>query len=391
MFLFDSQIDCVFVKMSSSLQDKLKCFSVSVPAVPDGQYEVFVGSGYLQFLRAALQEQFAPRSPFVITDASLVKAGHWDAFRGGDDLSVFVIDPPGEVSKNMQTISAILEAMEGCLLGRDSLVIGLGGGTVGDMAGFAAAVFKRGVPVVHIPTTTVSQADSSIGGKTGVDSSQSKNAFGAFWQPAAVYMDTATLQTLDDVQYRAGLAESVKHAAIADEGFFAWLEEHTEPLLKRRTDALEHLACENCRIKASVVMEDPTEKNRRRILNYGHTIGHAVEALSGYTLLHGQAVAIGMTAAGWIEKEMGLAADDRLERIETLLKKLGLPTRIPPLYSPEQILSLLKLDKKALGRRPRFVLLEKLGKVLCQDGQWAVEVPENLIEQVLCRLTVQRS
>jgi len=262
---------------------------------------------------------------------------------------------------------------------------------VGDMTGFAAAVFKRGVPVVHIPTTTVSQADSSIGGKTGVDSSRSKNAFGAFWQPAAVYMDTATLQTLDDVQYRTGLAESVKHAAIADEGFFAWLEEHTEPLLERRTDALEHLASENCRIKASVVIEDPTEKNQRRILNYGHTIGHAVEALSGYTLLHGQAVAIGMTAAGWIEKEMGLAADDRLERIETLLRKLGLPTRIPSSCSPEQILSLLKLDKKALGRRPRFVLLERMGKVLCQDGQWAVEVPENLIEQVLCRLTVQQS
>ncbi len=372
--------------MDSSLKNNLKTFTVSTPALPEGSYPVFIGSGFLGKLRAVLEEQFAGRTGFVITDRSLVQAGHLDRFLGGSRMGVYVIDPPGEVSKTMETLTSILEAMESGFLGRDTFVIALGGGTVGDIAGFAAAVFKRGVPVVHVPTTTISQADSSIGGKTGVDSTRSKNAFGAFWHPAAVYMDTETLQTLDEVQYRAGLAESVKHAAIADAAFFAWLEKNAGLLLKRDPAVLEHLACQNCRIKASVVMEDPLEKNRRRVLNYGHTIGHALETLSGYSLLHGQAVAIGMIAAGRIENEMGLVVDDRLERIEALLTKLGLPTRAAGSHPPEKILELLKLDKKSVGRRPRFVLLEKLGSVLCRNGQWAAEVPEEIVEKVLVRL-----
>lgn len=366
--------------------ENLKRFPVSIPAQPAGEYVIWVGSNFLSRLRAEIEQQFAGRTGFVITDRSLVQAGHLDVFLGGEEMGMYVIDPPGEVSKTMQTLTSILEAMERRFLGRDTLVIALGGGTVGDIAGFAAAVFKRGVPVVHIPTTTISQADSSIGGKTGVDSSRSKNAFGAFWHPAAVYMDTAVLRTLDEEQYRAGLAESVKHAAIADANFFAWLEENTESLLNREPAVLEHLASQNCRIKASVAAEDPTEKNKRRILNYGHTIGHALEALSGYTLLHGQAVAIGMIAAGWIEKEMDLVRDGRLERLEGLLDKLGLPTRPAGSYALDQILELLKLDKKSVGQRPRFVLLEKLGSVLCRDGQWAVEVPEEIVEKVLVRL-----
>jgi 3-dehydroquinate synthase len=369
--------------MMSSLKDNLKRFSVSIPALPAAGYDIYIGSGFLSGLRTVIQEQFAGRSGFVITDRSLVRAGHLNAFLGGAEMGVYVIDPPGEASKNMQTLTSILEAMESRFLGRDTLVIALGGGTVGDIAGFAAAVFKRGVPVVQIPTTTVSQADSAIGGKTGVDSSLSKNAFGVFWHPAAVYIDTATLATLEERQYRAGLAESVKHAAIADAGYFAWLEENADALLRRETAALEHLAMENCRIKAAVVAEDPTEKNKRRILNYGHTIGHAIESASGFELLHGEAVAIGMIAAGWMEREMGLADADRLRRLESLLTKLGLPIRVPPSASLQKILELLKLDKKSIGQRPRFVLLEKLGSVLCRNGQWAQEVDERVVLKVM--------
>jgi 3-dehydroquinate synthase len=364
--------------------------TVHIPAQNAGSYPIAIGTGVLSGLLAKIEKQFPKKSLFVVTDQKLVLAGHFKTLGCGKDISHYVITPAGEQSKNMTTVTAILEAMEKQHLGRDTVVIGLGGGTVGDMAGFVAAVFKRGVPVVHIPTTTVAQADSSVGGKTGVDSSLSKNAYGCFWHPAAVFIDTATLATLDDVQYRSGLAESVKHAAIADADYFAFLEINSDAILRRDTAVLEKVADFNCRIKASVVQEDPTEKNKRRILNYGHTIGHAVESASDYQLLHGQCVAIGMIAAGMIEKEMGLVNDDRLQRIEKLLIKLGMPTKISggSMTHPtvNQLMDLLAMDKKAVGKWPRFVLLEKLGQVYCKDGQWAVEVKSEIVKQTIERL-----
>jgi 3-dehydroquinate synthase len=364
--------------------------TVHVPAQDAGIYPITIGTGILSGLLERIEQQFPKKSLFVVTDEKLVEAGHLKTLTGAKELSHYVITPAGEPSKNMATVTAILEAMETYHLGRDTVVIGLGGGTVGDIAGFVAAVFKRGVPVVHIPTTTVAQADSSVGGKTGVDSSLSKNAYGCFWYPSAVFIDTATLATLDDVQYRSGLAESVKHAAIADADYFVFLENNSDAILRRDTVVLEKVADFNCRIKASVVEEDPTEKNKRRILNCGHTIGHAVESASHYQLLHGQCVAIGIIAAGMIEKAMGLVHDDRLERIETLLVKFGLPTKIDgglrahPTVS--QLMDLLAMDKKAVGKWPRFVLLEKLGQAYCKDGQWAHDVPREIIEQCLGQL-----
>jgi 3-dehydroquinate synthase len=264
--------------------------------------------------------------------------------------------------------------------------VALGGGTVGDIAGFAAAIFKRGVPVVQIPTTTVAQADSSVGGKTGVDSSVSKNAFGAFWQPAVVYIDVETLATLDDRQYRAGLVESVKHAAIMDAEYFEFFETNIDAILRKDMAVLEQIAHTNCRIKAEVVEQDPTEKNLRRILNYGHTIGHAVESVSGFELLHGECVGIGMIVAGKLEKALGLVADDRLGRIERLLTKLEMPTMIPASINKRELIALLATDKKAVGQWPRFVLLETLGKTLCKDEQWAHDVSQSIVEKCLDEL-----
>jgi 3-dehydroquinate synthase len=232
----------------------------------------------------------------------------------------------------------------------------------------------------------VAQADSSVGGKTGVDSSVSKNAFGAFWQPAAVYIDVETLLTLDDRQYRAGLVESVKHAAIRDKDYFEFFEKNIEAICSKDMNVLAEIAYKNCSIKAQVVQEDPTEKNMRRILNYGHTIGHAVESASGFELLHGESVAIGMIAAGKIEKALGLVSDDRLERIEQLLTKLDMPTVIPPEIKKEQLIELLRTDKKAIGKWPRFVLLESLGRALCKKGQWAHEVSQDIVETCLDEL-----
>ncbi|MEA3227019.1 MAG: 3-dehydroquinate synthase, partial [Planctomycetota bacterium] len=299
---------------------------------------------------------------------------------------IFTISPAGEVSKTIDTAVSIIEAMEKAYLGRDTLIVALGGGTVGDIAGFAAAVFKRGVLVVQIPTTTVAQADSAVGGKTGVDSSISKNAFGAFWYPAGVYIDVATLTTLDDRQFRAGLVESVKHAIIADADYFDFLEANLDAVLERKPDVLTEVAHKNCKIKGGVVEADPREQNLRRILNYGHTIGHAVEAASGFELLHGEAVAIGIIGAGLIEIEMELAQPGRLERIRAILEKLGVPVRLPRNLAEEKLIDLIKRDKKAINKWPRFVLIDRIGKVHCEDGEYAVEVAPELVKKVLAKL-----
>lgn len=356
---------------------------VKVPAPQPGSYKVAIGTGLLPGLWPQIKAAFGPRRPFVITDANVGDAGHLDTLLGSRPVPCFVIDPPGEASKNITTAVAIVEAMEKAYLGRDTLVVALGGGTVGDVAGFAAAIFKRGVPVVQIPTTMLAQADSAIGGKTGVDSSVSKNAFGAFWHPAAVYIDVAAVQTLDERQYRSGLVESVKHAMIADADYFDFIEQQMDALLARRTDVLETLARFNCTIKGRVVEADPDERNQRRMLNYGHTIGHAVESASNYRLLHGEAVAVGIVAAGRIEIEMGLTEPGRVERVTALLERLSVPTKLPADLDNRQLIDLLKHDKKAVSQWPRFVLLDRLGHVHCPAGQYAVDVDRAIVEKVL--------
>ncbi len=280
---------------------------IKIPASPAASYRIKIGTEFLGELWPQIEADFSGYNKYVITDENLVSAGHLEKLLCKKDVPTFVISPAGETSKNIDTVVSIIETMEKAYLGRDTLVIALGGGTVGDIAGFAAAIFKRGVPVLQIPTTTVAQADSAVGGKTGVDSERSKNAFGAFWHPLAVYIDVATLTTLDDRQFRAGLVESVKHALIADSEYFEFLENNLDAVLERKPDLLETVAHFNCKIKGDVVETDPSEQNKRRILNYGHTIGHAVEAASGFELLHGEAVAIGIIAAGLIEIELELA------------------------------------------------------------------------------------
>jgi len=359
---------------------------IKIPASQAKSYTIEIGSGLLGKLWPRIEADFNGYNKFVVTDENLVSAGHLEKLLGKSDVPAFVISPTGETSKNIDTTVSIIETMEKACLGRDTLVVALGGGTVGDIAGFAAAVFKRGVPVVQIPTTTVAQADSAVGGKTGIDSSISKNAFGAFWHPAAVYIDVETLTTLDDRQFRAGLVESVKHALIADSEYFEYLENNLDAVLERKSDVLEKVANFNCKIKGDVVEIDPYEQNKRRILNYGHTIGHAVETASGFELLHGEAVAIGIIAAGMIESELKLAPPERLERIRQILKKLDVPVTLPRNLAEKELVDLIKHDKKAVNKWPRFVLLNDIGKVYCPGGQYAVDVAPELLGRVLKKL-----
>ena len=349
-------------------------------------YRIKIGTNILESLWSEIEADFGKLNKFIVTDENLVSAGHLEKLLGQRNIPRFVISPAGEISKNIDTVISIIEAMEKAYLGRDTLVVALGGGTVGDIAGFAAAIFKRGVPVLQIPTTTVAQADSAVGGKTGVDSSISKNAFGAFWHPAAVYIDVAALATLDEKAYRAGLVESVKHAIIADSEYFDFLESNLDSVLQRKSDVLEKIAYMNCKIKGSVVEEDPLEKNKRRILNYGHTIGHAVEAASGYELLHGEAVAIGIIAAGLIEIELKLSENGRLDRIRKILEKLEVPVKLPENMNDKELIELLKHDKKAVNKWPRFVLVSEIGRVYSPNEQYAVEVAQEVVERILHKL-----
>jgi len=362
---------------------------VTIPAVESARYRIEIGTDTLGSLYERIGVDFSRYNKFIVTDKNLVLAGHLQTFLGQRKIPVFIIEPAGEISKNIDTVVSIIETMEKASFGRDTLIIALGGGTVGDMAGFAASIFKRGIPVVQIPTTTVSQADSAVGGKTGVDSSISKNAFGAFWQPAAVYIDVATLKTLEEREFRAGLVESVKHALIADSEYFDFLEGNIDSILWRNPDILEKIAYFNCKIKAAVVEADPNEKNQRRMLNYGHTIGHAVESASGFELLHGEAVAVGIIAAGLIEIELGLGTAERLDRIRKLLKKLGVPVIVPSNLSPKTLLEAIERDKKAVNKWPKFVLIDKTGHVYCRKGEWAIEVERDLVEKVMARLYEQ--
>ncbi len=356
---------------------------VKIPSCPKNSYTIAVGDEFLPAVLGQIKKLLPGKELFLITDANIAKTKHLKKLTGLCNLYRYVITPAGEKSKNINTVTKIVEQMEKKALGRDCAVIALGGGTVGDIAGFVAAIYKRGVPVVQIPTTTVAQADSAIGGKTGVDSSISKNAFGVFKNPTAVYIDVSTLKTLDDKQFNAGLVESIKHALIADKDYFDYLQKNLSGILARKSQPLEYIAVKNCRIKASVVENDPYEKNKRRILNYGHTIGHTVESASNYKLLHGQAVAIGIIAANIIEQKLGLGGEERLASLKKLFGRLDISLKVPKSITKRQILDIISRDKKAVQKWPRFVLLEKTGKVLCKNGQFALQVERKIVEETI--------
>ncbi len=276
-----------------------------------------------------------------------------------DGCSIDVLElPDGEEFKTIETATHVLDRLVQARAGRDTTVIALGGGVVGDITGFAAACYMRGVAFIQVPTTLLAQVDSSVGGKTGVNHPQGKNLIGAFHQPKIVLIDTETLNTLPDRELRAGLAEVIKYGAIADKTFFAWLEANMDALLAKDPDALAHAVQRSCEIKAAVVADDEREAGRRAILNFGHTFAHAIEHCQGYgDWLHGEAVAAGMVMAGELS---GLGAGDA-SRLKNLVASAGLPTAPPPAGS-KALLDAMGLDKKVQQKQLRFVLLRVLGK-----------------------------
>ena len=259
---------------------------------------------------------------------------------------------------------------------RDTTVIALGGGVVGDIAGFAAACYLRGVNFIQVPTTLLAQVDSSVGGKTGVNHEKGKNLIGAFHQPQVVLIDTATLETLPDRELKAGLAEVIKHGAICDAEFFAWLEANMAALLRRDPEALAHAIRRSCEIKAEIVAADEREAGRRAVLNFGHTFGHAIEHCQGYgQWLHGEAVAAGMVMAA---KLSGLPDGD-VGRLARLIESAGLPVEPPPIAADEWIRA-MGLDKKVQGKKLRFVLLGAIG-----DSHVTAEYDQGRLDEAIRR------
>ncbi len=292
--------------------------------------------------------------------------------------------PAGEASKSRDTWARLTDSLVERSFGRDSAVVSVGGGVTGDLAGFVAATFLRGVPWLQVPTTLLAMLDAAVGGKTGVDTAGGKNLVGAFHQPAAVVMDPAVLATLPASEFRNGLAEAVKHATILDPVHFSWLGAAVGPVLGRDARTIEVLLRRNVAIKTEVVQRDEHETGRRAILNAGHSIGHAIESASGFAVSHGEGVAIGLAVEAAVGERLGITEAGTSREIATLLDRLGLPMRIPSGVSVDDVMTALRNDKKNRGSAIRLVLLSRVGTVYGSDqAGWTVATPENLIREVI--------
>ncbi len=297
--------------------------------------------------------------------------------------------PAGEKSKTREVKAFVEDSMLSCGFRRDCMIIAVGGGVVSDLAGFVAGTFGRGVPFVIYSTTLLSAADASIGGKTAVDTPLATNLIGLFNQPKKVYIDIDTWHTLTKRDISCGMAETIKHALIADEEFFCYLEENIEKAIELNEAVCEHIAHTNCRIKYEVVMKDERESSLREILNLGHTVGRAVETVSDYQLLHGEAVAIGLVAAAKLSEKLGLCTSEQVERLEKLLERANLPTRIPAYINKQELVKKLYTDKKFKDGRLRFVLQKGIGDVFYSDEKgagYARPTTENEISEIIERM-----
>jgi len=348
--------------------------------VGHSRYRIAIGPGLLA-MSELLDTYIRGRDLMIVTNSIVARLylAKLTASLAGRRIAECIL-PDGEQHKTLQTAGWVFDALVAKKMNRDATVLALGGGIVGDVAGFAAASYQRGIGYVQIPTTLLAQVDSSVGGKTGVNHSGGKNLIGAFYQPQSVIADTDTLTTLPDRELRAGLAEVIKYGCVWDPLLFDWLDNHIPELLARDVDALTYAIARSCEIKATVVAKDEREQNLRAILNFGHTFGHAIEAATAYeTYLHGEAVGLGMLMAANLSHRLGLIESDTLERVRDILTRAGLPTEAPRIGAAKA-LELMRMDKKVLAGAVRLVLLEKLGRAILTAGYPQAELDATLEE-----------
>ena len=353
-------------------------------------YDIEIGAGLLDFAGASVAELLERPKSLIVTDENLARL-HLDALResleaAGVEASALVL-PAGEATKSWQRLQEVVSAILEAGLERSDLIIAFGGGVIGDLAGFAAAITRRGMGFIQIPTTLLAQVDSSVGGKTGINCRHGKNLVGAFHQPALVLADTELLDTLPRRELLAGYAEVVKYGLLGDAAFFSWLEEAGEGLLEGDMEARQRAIAHCCRMKAEVVAADEREGGSRALLNLGHTFGHALEAALGYdgTLLHGEAVAIGMAQAFRFSKRLGLCPPEAVRRVEAHLASVGLPVDARAIHNrlpgPEALVEIMRQDKKAKGGRLVFILARDIGEAFIAADVDAGQVADFLREE----------
>jgi 3-dehydroquinate synthase len=350
-----------------------------------GRYPVYVETGVLGRLGALVEQHLSGRRVAMIADAEvhrLYRDGRLGPVTWKDEALTF---EPGERSKTREEWSRLSDELLRRGYGRDSGIVALGGGVAGDLAGFVAATYMRGVPYLQTPTTLLAMLDASVGGKTGVDTAEGKNLIGAFHPPAAVIADPATLATLPEREFRGGLAEAVKHGVIADSAYFDWIEREADAILRHDPAALERLVRRSVEIKADVVSADEREGGRRAILNAGHTVAHALERASSYRIPHGEAVALGLVAEAALGEQLGIAAPGLAARIAAVLTCLGLPVRLAPVLSPDAVVPAMASDKKNRARTIHFALPSAVG-AMGAEGEWTVAAPEGAIRKALASI-----
>ena len=346
-------------------------------------YPIVVGSGLLRG-KAFLDPYLAGEEAVVVTNETVAPL-YLDQVATSlkDRRLICQVLPDGEQFKNLETFQSVFDTLLENRCSRSATLIALGGGVIGDVVGFAAACYQRGVAFIQLPTTLLAQVDSAVGGKTAVNHPRGKNMIGAFHQPTCVVSDTETLRTLDQRQLSAGIAEVIKYGLIRDAGFFTWLEENIERLLRFEDDALEFVILESCRHKAQVVANDEREAGERALLNLGHTFGHAIEAASGYgSWLHGEAVAVGMMMAATMSQKMGWLDPEEPGRIRELLVRANLPVKVSDGMSAPDFLKHMAVDKKVSGGRIRLVLLKEIG-----DAILVSDYPDGMLDEVLDEFT----
>ena len=343
--------------------------TVTVP-LAQGSYPIHIASGLLA--DAELWTRLlAGRQAFLLSDQNV--AAHWLARLqqglAGVDLPSLVL-PPGEEQKSLGQFGAVMDALVAHKRRRNSVLIALGGGVIGDLGGFAAACYQRGIACIQVPTTLLAMVDSSVGGKTAINHPASKNLIGAFHQPEAVIADLDTLTTLPSREFRSGLAEIIKYGLITDAEFLQWLEQSLDALLLHEVNALCYAIARSCEHKAAIVARDPTEQGERALLNLGHTFGHAIETELGYgEWLHGEAVAVGLVLEAELAAELGQLPDRSLaERIRRWLQRAGLPHAVPASVKHDALLRHMTLDKKNLSSKLRFILPTAIGRSAIVDG-----------------------
>jgi 3-dehydroquinate synthase len=351
-------------------------------------YDIQVTSGGLSQLVPWLQGWYEGRRAFVVTDANVSQ--HAEAVgaalgQGGFRVATYVLRP-GEAEKTLANAERLYDFLAGHEADRRSLLVAVGGGVVGDLGGFVAGTFARGLPLLMVPTSLLAMVDSAVGGKTGVNHPRGKNLIGVFHQPGGVWIDTQFLRTLPEREYRSAFAEVVKYGVIRDPALFRYLEDQVPALLERCDEQLREIICRSCRLKAEIVEQDERETSGlRAILNFGHTFAHAFETVAGYgTWLHGEAVAAGMVCATRLAVQLGLIEAAFCQRLARLLERFGLPTRPEP-WPVEALLRTMRSDKKAVAGMPRFVLPRKLGQVELMGG-----VPEDEVRRTLESLMHER-